>query len=349
MRWISARNLRLPAIVAAAMAWGTTALAHEKWFHDDPAKYPSLLDQVTQPMTLGFIGAVVVTVGVLGLVWRAVREKEVLPGPADFGADEEGRSLLYGLVPAILGLHVAIPLLVNALHGELFSPNNPLVGVWKYWLGLVQVGAALSFFYGGLTRPAAALLALTWLIGCGAVGLEPMLENIHYLGFAAFFWLAGRGPFSIDRLLMPKFAPSDASMRLAMPALRTGVALSLIAVAFSEKLANRPLALSFLKTYDLNFTGYLGIPMSDEVFVLCAGSVELLVGLCLLFGIFTRLIILIAWLPFNLTLTVFNWVELAGHLPYYGALAVLMVWTASEEEQRLFIRGLKLKPRPALP
>jgi uncharacterized membrane protein YphA (DoxX/SURF4 family) len=349
MRWISPRSMISLSVVAATMAWGPTASAHEKWFHDEPARYPSHFDQMSKPLTLGFIAATFVTVGVLALVWRAVRANPILPGPADFGADEEGRSLLYGLVPAILGLHIAVPLLVNALNGDLFSPNNSLEGTWKYWLGLIQVGVALSFFYGGLTRPAAAVLALTWALGFAAVGAEPMLENIHYLGFAAFFWLAGRGPFSIDRLLMPRFAPSDASMRLAMPALRTGVALSLIVVALTEKLANVPLALSFLEKYRLNFTGFLGIPMSDEVFVHCAGSVELLVGLCLLFGIFPRLIILIAWLPFNLTLTVFNWVELAGHLPYYGALAVLLVWTASEEEQQLFIRGLKLKLRPALP
>ena len=109
-------------------------------------------------------------------------------------------------------------------------------------------------------------------------------------------------------------------------------------VAFTEKLANPALAQSFLQQHPLNFTGALGIPMSDATFALCAGSVELLVGLFILFGLFPRLIILVAWLPFNLTLTIFDWVELIGHLPFYGALAVLLIWTPEESE--LWLRGV---------
>lgn len=46
--------------------------------------------------------------------------------------------------------------------------------------------------------------------------------------------------------------------------------------------------------FPLNFTHALGIPMSNETFILCAGAVEPLVGLWILFGIFPREIILIA-------------------------------------------------------
>ena len=99
------------------------------------------------------------------------------------------------------------------------------------------------------------------------------------------------------------------------------------------------IAQSFLQQHPLNFTAALGIPMSDATFALCAGSVELLVGLFVLFGLFPRVIILIAWLPFNLTLTIFDWVELIGHLPFYGALAVLLVWTP--EESDLWLRGMR--------
>jgi len=86
--------------------------------------------------------------------------------------------------------------------------------------------------------------------------------------------------------------------------------------------------------------------MSDETFVLCCGAVELLVGLFILFGIFPRTIIVIAWLPFNLTLTIFNWVELVGHLPFYGALAVLLVFTPSKDDQQLWVQGLKAVHSP---
>lgn len=84
-----------------------------------------------------------------------------------------------------------------------------------------------------------------------------------------------------------------------------------------------------------------GIPLSDEVFVLCAGSVELLVGLWILLGIFPREIIVIAWIPINLTLTIFNWKELIGHLPIYGVLAVLLLWTPGQENRQLWLKGLR--------
>ena len=55
--------------------------------------------------------------------------------------------------------------------------------------------------------------------------------------------------------------------------------------------------------------------MSDDIFMLCAGSTELVIGLCPIFGIFPRLIVASAWLLINMSLTVLNWVELVGHLP----------------------------------
>jgi uncharacterized membrane protein YphA (DoxX/SURF4 family) len=115
-------------------------------------------------------------------------------------------------------------------------------------------------------------------------------------------------------------------------------------VAFTEKFANIPLASAFLERYPLNFTAALGMPMPNEIFILCAGAVELFVGLWLLFGIFPREIILITWIPINLTLTVFNWTELIGHLPIYGTLAILLVWSSGRENLALWLNGLREGP-----
>ncbi len=327
--------LSLTTIVVAA----SPIFAHEKWFHED-APYPLRWDLFFRPLPLALFGAVVVATIIAGILWR-IRGRGFVPGPENFGTTNERRSLLYGLIPAILGIHVAIPLLVSGVQGELFSPNNKLPGAWLYILGLVMMGIALSIFYGAFTRFAAVGLATLWIAGVFVVGPEPMLENSMYLGFAAFFFLAGRGPFSIDRLILPLLEPRVGFMEWAIPALRIGLGLSLVIVAFTEKFANLPLALDFLRRYPLNFTGAMGMPMSDETFILCAGSIELLVGLWILFGIFPREIILLAWIPLNLTLTVFNWTELVGHLPIYGTFAVLLIWPPGRENVELWIRGLR--------
>jgi uncharacterized membrane protein YphA (DoxX/SURF4 family) len=320
------------------------AHAHEKWFVGGPVG-GLRWDLLFRPLPLAIVGAVLLVTLLGGMLWRA-RGRGFLPGPKAFGATEGRRSLLYGLVPLILGIHVAVPLLVNGVQGTLFSPDNEMPGAWANFLGLAEAGIALALFYGGLTRVAAAALGLLWFSGIFLVGLEPMLENVLYLGFAAFFLLAGRGPLSIDRLLFPRLEPRAELSRYAVPAVRVGVGLSLAFVAFTEKFANLPLGLSFLGEYPLNFTGALGVPLTDETFVLCAGAVELLVGLWIALGIFVREVVVIAWFPTNLTLTLFAWEELIGHLPIYGVMAVLLVWGVGAKNLFLWTEGLRERLLP---
>jgi len=337
---INLRNLTLclTMLFGAAM----NASAHEKWFHESQ-NYGLRWDLFFRPLPLAFVGAILLATLAAGWWWRK-RGKGFVPGPENFGTTDNRRAALYGLIPAILGVHVAVPLLVSGVQGQLFTPNNQLPGVWMYALGLAQTGIALAIFYGALTRIAAVALAVLWFAGIFLVGLEAMLDSAMYLGFAGFFFLAGRGPISIDRLLLPRLEPSAELMKKAIPALRAGLGLSLIVVAFTEKFANIPLASAFLERYPLNFTSALGIPLSNETFIICAGAVELLVGLWILFGIFPREIILIAWIPINLTLTVFNWTELVGHLPIYGTFAVLLMWSPGRENLALWLSGLREGP-----
>ena len=322
------------------------AHAHVKWF-ERAMEYPLRWDLFFRPLPLAFVAAVVLATLAAGFLWRR-RGHGFVPGPEAFGAGDGGRSILYGLLPAILGVHVAVPLLFNGVQGNLFSPDNALPSPWSNFLGLAETGIALSLFYGGFARIVAAGLAGLWLAGVPLLGLQPMLDNVLFLGFAAFFFLAGRGPLSVDRVLFPRLEPPEKLASYAVPALRVGLGLSFVFVAFTEKFANLPLARSFLDRYPLNFTGALGVPLPDEVFILCAGSVELLVGLFLVFGIFPREIVLVALVPVNLTLTVFNYTELVGHLPIYGVLALLLIWEPGSKNLSLWLRGLREGPRVSI-
>ena len=315
------------------------ASAHEKWFYD-ASLYPTNWEALLRPSALVAIAVALALTAFAWTVFRVRGGRDLIPGPEALGAEEAGRVRFYSLVPLILGVHLGLPLIVLGVTGTLFSPNNPLPGASLHWVGLAEIGLSLCFIYGGLTRAAGLGLGLVWLLGIALVGLEPMMENLHYLGFAGFFFLAGRGPYAVDRLLFPRLAPSPPLAKLALPALRAGVGLSLAVVAFTEKLANPDLARAFLREYPLNFMPALGVPLSDDTFILCAGATELLIGLFLIFGIFPRAIIGTAWFFINVTLTVFLWRELLGHLPLYGAMGVLLVWTPKEEDQRLWVRGV---------
>jgi uncharacterized membrane protein YphA (DoxX/SURF4 family) len=331
--------------LAASVLLSSSAEAHVKWFHQGD-KPPFDWAAVFSMPTIGFVLAVMGVVAGLWFFQRIRGGKGFLPSLEWFGAASERRMALYGLVPAILAVHFAVPLFVASVQGNLFTPKLYLPGAWAYFVGLLQAGVALALFYGGFTRVAAVVLAWMWLIGIAFVGLEGALDNAHVLGFALFFFLAGRGPIAIDRLILSRFEPSPDLMRHAVTALRIGVGLGLIAAAFSEKLGNPALALSFLEQQPLNFTAALGLALPNEIFLRAAGGVELLVGLCLVCNVFVREIIVIAWVPLNLTLTIFDWTELVGHLPIYGAMAVLLIWENTKQNQELWLRGLREGPLP---
>jgi hypothetical protein len=116
-----------------------------------------------------------------------------------------------------------------------------------------------------MARFAAVVLGALWLVGIGVFGLEAMLENLQYLGIAWFFFLAGRGPYAIDRLLFPVLEPKAQTASRAMWSLRVGTGLALTIVAFTEKLANPELAKAFLRQYPLNFTTWLHMPVRRSV------------------------------------------------------------------------------------
>lgn len=318
------------------------AVAHEKWFIDS-SRYPLASDSFVGSGALWWVLTTVAVFGALAVLWQMRGHRDLLPPPERFGATQAGRHVVYALLPLIIGIHVAVALIYDGTNRLLLSPNIHLQGAPAYLCGIVEIWVGLSFFYGGLTRLAAVGLALLWFGGLFIAGIQPMLENAVYLGIAAFFFLAGRGPIAIDRFMFPALEPSESLARHAVTALRVGLGASFVFVAFTEKLANLPLALAFLQRNPLNFTSYVGVPLSDHTFVLAAGCVELLVGLCLLFGVFSREIILVAWLPINLTLTYFNATELVGHLPIYGIMALLLIWIPGEENRKQWLAAMRYR------
>jgi uncharacterized membrane protein YphA (DoxX/SURF4 family) len=329
----------MAATVLAGLAAATAAHAHEKWFvaGEPPALAAS---GFFSAFCLSAAALAVAITAIAAWFWQRRGQRDLIPGPERLGATDDGMARFYGWVPVIIGIHFAVPLLVLGVQGRLFSPNNILPQPWSHLLGTLEIAIALSFLYGGLTRAFAAALGALWM-ACGLfISWEIAFENLHYLGAAAFFFCKGRGPHSIDRLLFPGLAPSPALAKHGLKLLRISVGVGFVFVAFTEKLANPALAHAFLSQFQLNFTAAIGFPLSDETFIWCAGVTELLIGLFLAFGIFPRVIILAAWGVINLTLTLFSWVELVGHLPIYGIMAVLLVWAPSEKTSQLMRRGI---------
>lgn len=328
-------------------------LFHERWFVDS-SPYPLDWAGVTRPGALAAVGAVTAALLLATFVWRRTGRRPLVPGPFRLGADADSLAVLYGAIPLILALHLAVTLFVSGVSLHLFAPNLVLHEPGAVPIGsfggavaaLAQIAIGLALFYGALTRIAAVLLVVLWLAGMFWFGPVLLLEHAIVPGIALTLYVTGRGPFAVDALLHPRLGlPRIRRLAHALTPLRIGTGISLVTLAFTEKLWNLPLGLAFLERYPVNFLPEWGVPLSDEAFLLGAGAVELLAGLLLIANVYVRLGILVLWLPFNLTLAAFGWIELVGHLPIYGAMAVLALWgRGSADDVRALQRGLMQRP-----
>lgn len=289
-----------------------------------------------QPLPTFFLICSFILTGVFWKIWQIRDKTDFIWGPKDLGASDKNLKLFYGWVPLILGVHVAIPLIVNGVQGRLFVSNHLLGGLFSHWIGLIEILIGLSLFYGGLTRLAALFMAVLWLIGIDLVGARASLISIQYLGYAIFFYLAGRGPYAIDRILFPKFEPKVIYAGSALLLLRIGVGLTFIFLGFAEKFAKLSFPIPLLEQQP----HFAGLP--DDVFFPLVGSLQIFGGLMILFGIFPRLVAIIALICINGSLTTSLWSELIDYLPLYAALAILLVWEPNNPAQKLlWVEGLR--------
>ena len=301
-------------------------ILHERWFTDE-SKFPVQFETWGSPNSVVPIAVALGITIAATIIWRTRGRHNIVPGPIALGMPWENYVTLLTWVPLVIGVHMGVTLLVSGVNRQLFIPNlvlpvNLLGGV----LGMIEIAIALSFIYGALARPAAAALGATWIFGMLVFGPLRLIEHTEIFGIAFFLFAMGRGPLAFDMALERLNKPLPRLMPYAVPVLRVSLGIGLVVVALTEKIWNIPMGLAFLADHHFNFFPYIGIPIDDTRFLLIAGTVELLVGMMLIAGVYVRLVIIITLIPFNLTLPFMGWRELVGHLPTYGILALLLLW-----------------------
>jgi uncharacterized membrane protein YphA (DoxX/SURF4 family) len=190
---------------------------------------------------------------------------------------------------------------------------------------VVEGACGVLLLVGFGTRVAAVALALLGVVAMMPFNLESILEQVHILGIAIFLFITGRGAVSIDRVFrQQKALPVRAAPAVALTLLRACMGLGIAFGALTEKLLDPGLANALLaeRPY-LNVVAGFGV--SNGQFAYVAGLTELVVGLVILSGQLTRPVMAIGAALFTITLPVFGWLELLGHLPYYGIMLVLFI------------------------
>ena len=288
---------------------------HVKWF-TDPSLHPtdySLL--LTLPVIAAF-GIAAIATAVAAFVQRRV------PEPRIFRALER----FAWLGPLVLGVHLGIALIVAAILGMLFVPSLRVEpDAFGFALLVAEAACGVLLLLGFATRGAALALAMLGVVAMAPFNFESILEQVHILGAAIFLFIIGRGAVSIDRAFGGRRAlPVPEAPAAALTLLRVCMGVGIAFGALTEKLLDPGLANALLteRPY-LNVVAGLG--GSNGQFAYLAGLAELVIGIVIVSGQLTRPVMAIGAVLFTITLPVFGWLELLGHLPYYGIMLTLFI------------------------
>jgi hypothetical protein len=323
MRLSPVRILSVGAAAFALLAVPAPAMAHEKWFVDDPGSYPTDWSFVVRPVTLTLI--LLVAAG--ALAWRAAAAR--LPGPELPPLRPLGRLVPY--LPRILAVHLGISLLAAAVTGHFLTFGLPTANPV---LLLAEGALGVWFITGVRLRPAALGLVLLGPFALLLTGPVGLLSAMDLLGVAAFLALLPPSDGTFGRV-----DPDPRTLRHALLALRLGAGGALITLAFAEKLANPALAGETLRLYpQLDVFALVGLDVPVDVFVAVAGATELLFGLLIISGALPQATVLIAGIPFNATLLLFGSTEMLGHLPVYGVFLTLLAYGSNRDTAPLVRR-----------
>jgi uncharacterized membrane protein YphA (DoxX/SURF4 family) len=230
------------------------------------------------------------------------------------------------LGPLVLGVHLGIALIAAAALGMLFVPSLRVErDAFGFALLIAEGVCGVLLLVGFATRPAAVALALLGIVAMEPFNFESILEQVHILGAAIFLFITGRGAISIDRVFrQQKALPVPEAPVIALTLLRVCMGVGIAFGALTEKLLDPGLAGALLteRPY-LNFVAGLGV--SNGQFAYLAGLIELVIGLVIVSGQLTRPVMAAGAVLFTATLPIFGWLELLGHLPYYGIMLTLFI------------------------
>lgn len=292
------------------------AAAHTRWFAET-----NLVPYITTEPTalyLSLLAFVILAVAAIG-VWFEQMDW------CNFQSLNPSKPHVFERAASTFVMVVGAFFVIAGTHEYLFSPNlTDEVGI-PMFLIVFQIIIGLACLLGIASRVAGIALALLWLSLFYFVGWISALEDIWVLSTAVFITLMGNDYFSIVTfsLLRDFVAPYK---KFALSFLRIGTGITLMVLGLSEKIFAPEFGINFLSQHEWNFMQFIGLPFSDYLFTLSAGSVEFLFGLIFVLGVVTRMNALVVATIFTIPLFILGPMELAGHLPHFAAIVMLLLF-----------------------
>jgi len=305
--------LHLMLVLTSLLGLPLLASAHVKWFVQENTKPLAQASKfsLAEPWVQTWAGIILICITMALLLER------YLPNPPEklvTFAQNHRRQVLH-----LFQMLVGLAMLLTAVKGAILAPHLSEESLFGLLLRFVQGGIGVLFIANLAVRSGAVLMVALFLASTGLFGFITSLEYFNFLGVALF--------------LLLQSAPDDCARSYALPVLRIHTGIALGVLAWTEKLIDPNLAICFLEKNQINFMQALGVHIfTDRVFVLCAGSTELIFAIIFILGLITRINTLaLAGFLVSSNLYFFlvgktdeAFLELSGHLPLF-AVAILLI------------------------
>lgn len=253
-----------------------SASAHIKWFVDEEEVISNKRGlnpffNVESSEVWIWMGISLLVVLVYGLIDKFVKEPSGLNNFANRNAKVINR-----IAQVVLGIFL---ITVSFVWKIILVPTIDINNTVTFGLSLVQALVGVMFVLNIYPRIASILLVF-FCFGVGIYGgWVTFLENLILISLAIYFFIKN-SKSNINYPVWDKYS---------LFIVRLGVGLSLIVLAFTEKLAYPELSLAFLETHNWNFMQAIFPWFTNELFVLSVGFAEIIFGILFVLGYMTRI------------------------------------------------------------
>jgi len=303
-----------PLIALPLTCVASPSMAHVRWFVAEDAGERVNLNAIllSNPIMIAWIFIA------LGMICTAIVLDSRLP------VIPIANTKIRHDVMELMRIFTGMSLLLTAYEGALIAPHLIAVGGMGTLLIFLQAFIGVLLLSNHFIHIAAYLLGVLFLGMILQFGILKSVEYINIIGIALFL-LFNHHP---SEQLREKLKPYSVAM------LRIFTGIALVILGFSEKVYGAMLGQAFLENYPWNFMPFFGFDwFSDQIFVLSAGMMEVVLGTILVLGVVTRLNTLVIAGFMLLSNIVFliqgakdeALIEMIGHLPVIATALILLL------------------------
>lgn len=321
------KNIKnLVYLLAFYLLFFNSAFAHVKWFVEEDeviatkrGLYPFFNIESSEVWI--WMGISMLVVLVYGLIDKFVKEPTALNNFAN-----RNEKLINRIAQVVLGLFLVI---VSFVWKIILVPHIDIENTITLVLSIAQALIGIMFIFNFYPRIASILLFI-FTVGVGLYGgMITLLENLILISLAIYFFIKNS----------QNHQSYEIWNKYSLLIVRLGVGLSLIVLAFTEKLAYPELSLAFLETHNWNFMINIFPWFTNELFVLSVGFAEMIFGILFILGYMTRITTILIAIFFACSVTTmllqFGLWEVEDLVVYSAAIIFLFFGSGNIKFKRL--------------